>query len=886
MTIFQKVTLQSLRRNRMRTLVTIIGIVLSTALICAVTTSVASAQRFLLHETIYNCGSWQGSVLHMGRADYEKFTEDPEIEQAVGAQLLGYAEVSSRNEYKPYLCLYGMAEDGTKLLPIHLTAGEYPDAPGELLIPEHLAENGGVSYQLGDMVTLNVGERWDTSTDAHLYQSNSCYHVDWETGEDVMNEEEIRVRETVTYTVVGVYERPYTEPLTAPGYSCLTVPEEGDFEYDVYFTMKHPSQVYSLPNAETNDDVLMALGHSDHGTFYQVLYQLAAIIIILILFGSVSLIYNAFSISVSERTKQFGLLSSIGATKKQLRRMVRFEAIAVSAIGIPIGIVVGIVGIGITLYAIGEKFAKMGDFHEPLRMYVSVPSVAAACLVALLTVLISAWIPSRRATKVTAVEAIRQTADIRIKGKKLRTPKWIYRVFGLPGMLAHKQFRRSRRRYRATIVSLFMSVVLFISASAFTDYLSNSVTGAMGGSHYDLRAHTSYTNAAPIDPEDVLQLMSADEHCDDAAFVNMNDYNIKNAAEDLFITTDNVTNVNEACVCFISDAQYRDYLRKNGISEAAYTDPAHPLALAVDRFLQYNETADRFETVNILSDRAKDGFSLTLDAWKALEGCSWDGADYDSETDEIRYRYTRNDTGEKVYLTPEECATTFDVEVGAVCYDTDAFFFDDGTGSLNCLVLLYPYSLRDTVLAGTADLEYYQFFLLSEEHAACKTSLDKTLAEAGYTQLNLLDVAQEEENARNLIMIIQVFSYGFIILISLIAIANVFNTISTNIALRRREFAMLRSVGMTQKDLYRVMSFECVLYGARALLFGLPVSCGVTVLIWSAVNDGISTSFFLPWGAIATAVCSVFVVVFATMLYAMRKIRKDNPIDALKNENL
>ena len=143
-----------------------------------------------------------------------------------------------------------------------------------------------------------------------------------------------------------------------------------------------------------------------------------------------------------------------------------------------------------------------------------------------------------------------------------------------------------------------------------------------------------------------------------------------------------------------------------------------------------------------------------------------------------------------------------------------------------------------------------------------------------------------KEVNESLLIIIQVFAYGFVILISLISVANVFNTISTNISLRRREFAMLKSVGMTQKGFNKMMNLECLLYGAKALAFGLPVSFGVTYLIYLAITQGYSTEFYLPLKAIAIAIISVFLVVFVTMMYAMRKIKKDNPIDALKNENL
>lgn len=137
-----------------------------------------------------------------------------------------------------------------------------------------------------------------------------------------------------------------------------------------------------------------------------------------------------------------------------------------------------------------------------------------------------------------------------------------------------------------------------------------------------------------------------------------------------------------------------------------------------------------------------------------------------------------------------------------------------------------------------------------------------------------------------MVTVINIFSYGFIILISLIAAANVFNTISTNINLRRREFAMLKSIGMTPKAFSKMMDFECLLYGFKGLLYGLPVSFVMTWMIYGAIGEGLEISFFIPWYSITIAVGSVFLVVFATMLYSMKRIQKENTIDTLRNENL
>ncbi len=209
------------------------------------------------------------------------------------------------------------------------------------------------------------------------------------------------------------------------------------------------------------------------------------------------------------------------------------------------------------------------------------------------------------------------------------------------------------------------------------------------------------------------------------------------------------------------------------------------------------------------------------------------------------------------------------------------------TSRRSSINIIYPLSMLESVLPQEIILGYdYSYFLQSDNHTSSFENLKTVLTDNNLVAQKLYDNAKDEEVSRNIVTVVRVFSYGFIVLISLIAAANVFNTISTNISLRRREFAMLKSVGMTQKGFNKMMNFECLLYGSKALVLGLPVSAGVTYLIYKAISDGFETTYHLPWGAIGVAILSVFLVVFATMLYSMNKIKKDNPIDALKNENI
>lgn len=901
MNIFNKVTLQTLKKNKTRTVVTIIGIVLSAAMICAVTTFVSSIYNYALENAIYAAGDWHGSALGAEYETYEDIRTSGEVSDVVYGQQLGYAIAEGcENPSKPYLYVLGVSDGFEETMSVHITLGKYPVSADEILLPNHLAENGGVKYEIGDSVTLELGNRM---IDGYALNQGNPYNYDSEG----VAYESLEVKETRSYTVVGFYERPGFERFSAPGYSAITLADKNpsdSYQYDVYFKMKKAKDVYAFMEehqitGDNNTSVLTYSGVSRFDGFQSMIMGLAVIVIGLIMFGSVSLIYNAFSISVSERTKQFGLLSSIGATKRQLRKMVLFEALTVSAIGIPLGIFAGISGIGITLLLIGHKFQNVIGYPIPLRICVSPASIVIAASVALLTVLISAWIPSRRATKVTAVEAIRQNLDINAKGKPVKTSKLMYKLFGLPGMLANKHYKRSKKRYRSTIVSLFMSIVLFVSASAFTEYLMESVTEGYAANDYDLMLYYSEDDSEDTSKDELLELFKDDAGVTDVAYTqvrllsgtidrsylsskalaNIGAIAIWSGGDTAWGPMDSSEALIDTCLVFVNDAKFRELLNQYDLDEAIYMNTEEPLAIAIDGNTSFFEEQGKYVTMNVLKS---DTSEITIAQERSIEGYYSYGLVEDENGNAV-VRYENNYDPEEILDVPvEEAYEYVTVKSGKTIYEKP-FYLDYDAG----VILLYPESMADIIFADVDVPEYsYRFFFTSDDHKVSNDAITETLIEEGLSRGNLVDYAERVEENRSFVTVIQVFAYGFIVLISLIAAANVFNTISTNINLRRREFAMLKSVGMSAKGFNRMMNFECLLYGTRALLYGLPVSVGVTYLIYRAVSEGYSTSFYLPWTSIGIAVLSVFAVVFVTMMYSMSKIKKDNPIDALKNENL
>ena len=898
MNVFNKVTLQSLKKNKTRTIVTIIGIILSAAMICAVTTFASSIYNYALDNAIYVDGDWHGSVEDMSLETYEMIKNESKVSNHVFAQQLGYAKIEGCiNENKPYLFVLGASEGFSDMMPVHITSGNYPASSSEILIPNHLYENGGVELNIGDTIELALGKRM---LDGYPMGQYNPYYVYDENNETIPSGEKLVVDETRRYTVVGFYERPSFENYTAPGYTALTIADKdtnAQYNYSVWFKMNKAKEVYSFIEdnqltGRTNSSVLRYSGVSRYEGFNSMIISLAAIVIALIMFGSIALIYNAFSISVAERTKQFGLLSSVGATKKQLRRMVITEALMVSVVGIPLGILAGVGGIGVTLIFVGNKFQALVGYPIPLKLSVSTISLVIAVIIALLTVLISAIVPSKRATKVSAIEAIRQSKDINTKIKKVRTSKLVYKIFGLPGMLANKYYKRSRKKYRATVLSLFMSVVLFVSAAAFTGALTESVSDSFGNVGYDILIYGYENEFEKATVDDLLNELKNDKGINQVAYTQGSSFFVTVPSDevskdflDYYAKTENlsVSQIEDVGIYtnlkFVDDEAYRALLRSYKLNEEEYFNPNAPKAVVVDGRVVFDSVLGKYTSYNVLKSENTD---ICITIQKEFDGYYLDREIVDEKGNTLYIYENPKVPGDNMTLTKEEAFEEKKAEIGEIIYDAP-FYLDVNSR----LAMIYPMSLRDSVLSAETFFDSgYNYYITTDTHVETMGAVDETLSDLGLVKLRVHDIAAQEEENRNIVTIIQVFAYGFIVLISLIAAANVFNTISTNIALRRREFAMLKSVGMTAKGFNRMMNFECVLYGTRALLFGLPVSVGISYLIHLAVSEGYQKDFTLPWVALGIAVMSVFLVVFVTMMYSMSKIKKDNPIDALKNENL
>lgn len=181
---------------------------------------------------------------------------------------------------------------------------------------------------------------------------------------------------------------------------------------------------------------------------------------------------------------------------------------------------------------------------------------------------------------------------------------------------------------------------------------------------------------------------------------------------------------------------------------------------------------------------------------------------------------------------------------------------------------------------------YTHMYFTAKDEGALEDELKEIEKANTGLSIHIENVKQQIQSQRNLKLIINIFLYGFIVLISSIGIANIFNTISTNINLRKREFAMLKSIGMTEKGFKKMLDLECIFYGTKALLLGLPIGILICYLINQGFGNLVEFAFSLPWASIIISIISVYLVVFITMLYSSSKMKKENIIDTLRDENI
>lgn len=904
MSIFTKLTQRYLSKNKTRTIVTLIGIIVSMALFTAVIEGAYSGYQFLKNREIAVTGQWQVIMNNVNKEGLEEAKTNKQIEQYENVYTLGWAEVANENDGKPYLLVQSLGDMEHALFPINLVSGRMPEKEDEILLPENFIANAKEKYQVGDTITLETGQRF---IEKEQLSENTPYQ----------EKESLKNTTKHTFTIVGIMERlPFEiEEFSCPGYTCITNGFHTDSQ-KLFLTIKSPSKMQDFLMHQTISDSYVP--HSDLLRFYgafkasgerSVLIGLTTILVLLIAYGSISLIYNSFSISISERIRQFGIMKSIGASNRQIKHMVLFEAFLLAIIGIVLGVIIGCVGIGITLAWVQNNFIvnianKVG---MGLRLVISPLPILIAVMICLVTTIVAAYIPAYKAIHKSAIEAIRQSDEIIIKPNEVKTSKITQKLFGFSGVMATKNFKRNKRKYRSTILSLALSVILFISAASLTQYVNKMLQIQSSNDHKMNVMYNVYTD----EQEDVTERFNIIKRVSDIQNIAITQkifdevYIQRNYISSEYWTAENQQNlrrIKDAVgvnieLIFVDDDTFKNLCKQNKIDSSDYFDKNSPKGLLYNHVIQQLMREDKTITRDVsVIDTNANNVPMFVREYKEIEGYTSlhepyikDGKQYylfyPIEYIEEKGSYENLDM-RKAKLYPVE-EIDIDIPLVAGAQIEENLF----TLSRNTMQLIYPRSMATTVFENT-DTSYIQRLsnpeigIQTDNHASVTQQLEKIKKDNGWSADRIYDFDRERQNNRMFILVINVFSYGFILLIGVISIANVFNTISTNIILRRKEFAMLRSVGMSEKGFQRMLDYECLIYGCRSLAIGLPISFIVSLFIHYVINQMVQVDYFIPYVSVLLAIAMVFVVVFITMLYTTRKIRRNNVIEELRIENI
>lgn len=850
MSVLNRLTIKNLRLNKKRTIVTIIGIILSTALMVGIGLLFSSFQDLMIRDTIGYNGKYEANysdvdldkLNNIKNKNFTYFYEKP----------IGFSKIESSNEYKPYMYITSVNKEYFNEL--KLVDGSFPKNENEIVISNHVITNGGLNYKVGDIVTFTYGSR---NIDGDITLANSEL-VD---GEDLTNEG------TYTYKIVGIVDRSNFESYSASGYTVFTLDvnsDKGNVNLYVMFNknkkiIKQSEELAKELNyngdINYNSTLLALYGESTYGNVMSSMGGMMIIMLSLVSIGCIIVIYNSFAISVMERKKEFGLLSSIGATKRQLSHTVFFEAVVVGVIGIILGILGAYIGIGCVILIINNLISDMLEYKLHLvtnPLFIIIPVIFMIIVIG-----VSAFIPSRRASRVSPIEAIRQNDDIKINKKKIRTSKLALKLFGIEGEIALKNIKRNKKKYRVTIVSLFISIVLFISFSSYMNYTLNTASSVMGEVPYDYQI--SYFGDDPNNDKEALdKINEIVKNSDVKEYVSYSVSNLsiignytysdeyldfyKSAYGDDGIKALNNLKYQSIYILALDDNSYNKYKKLIGLDKDSVIllNKFKGVSYGNNKRVNYNIQVINNGNINI-------------------KICNFD--DNDEDVDTTKYC---NKNIDNIFVTNK----SFDL--------IEEFSYMDD------FKLIVNKKLYDSI--SDSSTHYTQFNIISDN----TNNIDKLTKDLDkYSNVNYTNIKEAMKQANNLILVVKILMYGFISLVTLIGVTSVFNTISTSMALRKREFAVLRSIGLTNRGFNKILFFESLFFGMKSLIFAIPVSIGITVLIHYALADMVSIStIIIPWKYIIISIVSVFVIVLLTMMYSTSKIKKHNIIEQIREENI
>ena len=856
MKVLNKLSLKNLLLNKKRSVGTLIGIALSVALICAVAGMFIGLQDALVQTTIQSQGNYHIELFNQTDDDIKVLENNRDIEEIEVLTDAGYSEFDMPTEERPYIHLYSYDDEKSFAnLTVDLLDGDYPKNSNEILISEELYLLDKDKYNIGKEITLNYGER--KTLDGYTMTKENPY-----------NEDEVITNSTEeTFTIVGIMDRDYgLDPHGDPGIGCLTVDLENSINNNqsVYIRIKNPAsyeKTFSeiLGTTFTNDSPTATEEYSINASLLRwqalkfdsstttMIYSIMSVLLVIIVGTSVFCIKNSFDISVMEKKKNYGMLASAGATKKQIKKNVITEGLMLGIIGIPVGIIVGYIAVFILTIIVN---GVIGDFitrNVEMRCIISWLPILVSIILGVVTIYFSSIRAAKKASKVSPIDLIRSNDDVKINKNKLKTPSIIKKIFGIGGVIAYKNLKRSKKKYRTTVISLAVSVFVFISMNAFMYYTFRVTSTYYDDLDYNVMITSSFEDTPKM--EDVLKINGTD------------DYTMlyqSSLTTDGYLEIDDLSKLTDFAKDILEEA-----LREQG----CYDERKDTSDMNCDKKRQMNIIGMDEKSFKEYVDKLGLNYNSVKNKGVLVNNYSYINAE-GVRTEKGIYNYKKDETIKGTYNgSPLEIDVS---EVTNVRPSGLENFWDSG-GYL--IVSEEEYH----------DLSFTPYILTINADDPAQVTLD---INNEIPELSVVNIGENAQAERSIYLLMSIFLYGFIAVITLIGVTNIFNTITSNLELRQKEFAMLKSVGMTRKEFNRMINLETIFYSIKALIYGVALGSIGSYLVYLATASKLDYGYHFPLTATIISIVAVFVLVYIIMRYSMSKINKQNIIETIRKDNI
>ena len=885
MSITKKLALRHLKQNKTRSVLTVLGITISVVMLTVIFTCATSFAHYYGERAINTNGNWHFFV----KTDYESAKKyllsdsslkDIGFEKDLSSEEQSYKIYSDKANYLRTGTIYQGDAQYIKDTVTCKYDGALPKSDNEIMVEQSLIKNNGLELKIGDEIKIAVGSR--LKGDFVILPVMGDYQF----GERFEKEKD------ETFKVVGILHNnePTERGAIIRGMSDLKsknlvaygkIKKVTPFSYikinGIYdkfgFTKKKRAFNVGENTGFLNSRLAFSIDKNDLPQVLK-LTAIGIVVFAVIFVSSFAMIYNSFALSVGEQIKYLGMLSSVGATRKQKKKTLYFEGAILGGIGIILGIVLGLLATFISQSAMNAKIASIMEGYNDNIKYSTHISWWVLCLIvilAALTVFVSIISPVQKAARITAIDAIRKTDEIKRKGK-IRTPFIITKLFGFEGDIAFKNLRRNGRKSRTIIACICICAVLFLSCNYFCETFKEA-----SNLDYEIPYQLMYQYSA----ESKAQLEKARNYLktnkrvkrfysiweawysilrgDINPYDNSRLYDMSFQNESIFvdkykfIATQDITYTAH----LLDDEDFNALCKKNGIDYKKYYSP---------------DKDGSIKTIVINGIDRNDEPIFNNNLLGKTIGC------YDIDSEKTERENKLDENGNQVYFYYKTGCTSIYKFCDFIKYDKDNPICNlDSSG----VAFYAPKCVYDKY--SDDDSFYFDYGIETDEPYKVEKELKDYLSEneAEGDVYNNYNWMMKE---KSIISAVQFLSYAFILLITLITVFNIINTMTAQIAGRKKELAMLKSVGMTPKEFKKTLIFESMFYGLFGLLFGVPLSLVINRVVGYIISKDNPIPFSVNIWLYLIACVAVFVIIGLTMIYSLKLIKNNSIIDSLKDD--